>query len=48
MIHSWFYVAIGIFTLGAAWEAWSNGYPKMMFVSVTYALADFVLATIGE
>ena len=48
MIHSWFFILIGILTLGAAVEAYLNGHPKMMFVSITYALADFVLATIGE
>lgn len=48
MIHSWFFVIIGILTLGAAIESWINGNPKMVAISITYALADFVLATIGE
>ena len=48
MIHSWFFIFIGILTLGAAIEFWYNGYPKMMWISMTYALADFILATIGE
>jgi len=48
MIHSWFFVLIGILTLGAAIESYYNGNPKMMWISITYALADFVLSTIGE
>lgn len=48
MIHSWFFVVIGVLTLGAAVESYYNGNPKMMLISMTYALADFILATIGE
>lgn len=48
IIHSWLWLAVGLLTLGAAYESWVNGNPKMMLVSILYALADFVLATIGE
>ena len=48
MIHSWFWVAVGILTLGGAIEVAMKGNTKMMLVSITYAMADFVLATIGE
>ena len=47
MIHSYFWVAIGILTLGGAIEAAIKGNTKMMLVGITYALADFVLETIG-
>jgi len=48
MIHSWLWLAVGVLTLGAAYESWLNGNPKIALVSVFYALADFALATIGE
>ena len=48
MIHSWFWVAVGILALGGAVEAALKGNTKMMLVTIFYAAADFVLATIGE
>ena len=48
IIHSWLWLAVGLLTLGAAYESLANGNPKMMWVSILYAMADFVLATIGE